>query len=126
MSHTAAACLGAGPLRAALSRPERAALAAAEALGWVAGWAEPDLGGCMGMEAAAGRWAAYWYPGRRPEERQAKRDKLTPQCAPSEELFVRASHPLQLQPSSTQNQKRSIGHRWGATTFKTASRNASN
>lgn len=55
VSHNVAACLGVAHQRAVLNRPEQAALAAAEALGWVAGWAEPDLGGCMGRGAAAGQ-----------------------------------------------------------------------
>lgn len=59
-----------------------AALAAVEALGWEAGWAEPNSGGCMGMEAAAGQWAAYWCPGGRPEEKQGKNGELSPQCSP--------------------------------------------
>lgn len=82
MPHSVAACLGAAHLRAALSRPERAALAAVEALGWMAGRAEPDLSGCMGMKAAAGQWAVYWYPGGRPKEKQGKRGKRTFQCVP--------------------------------------------
>jgi hypothetical protein len=55
VSQNEAACLGAAHLRAALSRPERAVLAAVETLGWVTGWAGPDSGGYMGMEAAAGQ-----------------------------------------------------------------------
>lgn len=76
MSHSVAAGLWAAHLRTALSRPESTALAAVEALGWVAGWEEPDLGGYMGMKAAAGQWAVYWYPGGRPKEKQGKRGSL--------------------------------------------------
>lgn len=90
MSRSAAACLGAAHLRGALNRPERAALAAVEALGWMAGWAELDLSGCMGMKAAAGQWAVYWYPGGRPKEKQGKRGSVPFSVSPRETL--RASH----------------------------------
>lgn len=99
MYHSVAAGPGAAPLRAAWSRPEKTALAAAEALGWVPGWAEPNSGGCMGMEAAAGQWTVCWYPGGRPKEKQGEGEILTPQEHPQGSL-VRASHPVKLQPSS--------------------------
>lgn len=86
MSHSVAACLGAAHLRAAPSRPERAALVAVEALGWMAGRAEPDLSGCMGMKAAAGQWAVYWYPGGRPREARKKGEAYLSVC-PQEELL---------------------------------------
>lgn len=105
VTRSAVAGPGAVPQRAAWSRPGRSAPAAAEALGWPAGWAEANRGGCMDMEAAAGQWAVCWYPRGHPEEKQGKRKKLTPRESPS----ARVSHPVKPQPSSTQTCQRSTG-----------------
>ena len=125
VSHSVAADLQAAHQRTALSRPESAALAAVEALGWVAGWEEPDLGGYMGMKAAAGQRAVYWCPGGRPKEKQGERDAYLSVC-PQEERSVRGSHPWKMQPSSTQTRQRSHGCPWDwVQSLKTAHRNES-